>query len=141
MKTGVKLILVSLLLFNGIGVLIGGWNLMLHPDGSSIELSTLWLKHTPFKNFFIPGVVLFAVNGVFSILCLVLLIFKYRHIALLTIIQGVILLGWIVVQALMMRTVYWLHIVCSIVAVLMLACGYWMHMRSAHESKLFREKV
>jgi hypothetical protein len=40
---------------------------MLHPDGSSIEMSLDWLQHTPFQDYLIPGIILFIANGLFSI--------------------------------------------------------------------------
>ena len=56
-------ILVSLLLvFNGVGALIGGWLLITQPDGSALKLSLDLLKHTPFHNFLIPGIILFVVK-------------------------------------------------------------------------------
>lgn len=39
MRSLLIILVYILLLFNGIGALYGGWNLMMHPDGSSIELT------------------------------------------------------------------------------------------------------
>jgi hypothetical protein len=74
MNAFLKIASVVLLLFNGIGAVYGGLHLLLHPDGSSIGLSTDWLKHSPFDSFFIPGLVLFLVNGVFNFFVLWLLV-------------------------------------------------------------------
>ena len=56
-----------LLLFNGVGALFGGWSLIVHPDGSGLQLSMDWLRHTPFPDYLIPGVILFIANGLFSV--------------------------------------------------------------------------
>ena len=71
-----------LLLFNGVGALYGGWNLIAHPDGSSIDLSMSWLKHTPFQNYRIPGIILFIANGLCSIFVLTTLLLKFKRISM-----------------------------------------------------------
>jgi amino acid permease len=75
-KAFLKILTVLLLLFNGIGAIYGGGNLILHPDGSSIELSPDWLKHTPFRDYLIPGIILFIANGLLSVFVLVTLCFS-----------------------------------------------------------------
>jgi len=57
----------ALLLFNGFGAIYGGWNFMVHPDGSSMQMSLDSLKHTPFHSYLIPGIILFVVNGLLSL--------------------------------------------------------------------------
>ncbi len=123
MKLFLKLLASALLLFNGIGAIYGGWHLMMHPDGSSIQLSMDWLEHTPFKDYLIPGIVLFIANGLFSMVVLCALIFKFRHYAWYIMVQGAILTGWIVIQVLMVQTIYFLHIILGIVGLLLIIIG------------------
>lgn len=113
-----------LLLFNGIGAIYGGWNLMMHPDGSSIQLAPGWLKHTPFTNYFIPGLVLFIFNGLFSILAFVALILNHRMYPWLIMAQGAILAGWIVIQMLLIQTVNLLHYIMGGTGIALLIVGY-----------------
>lgn len=124
MKTFYKITASILLLFNGIGALYGGWHLISHPDGSSIQLSLDWLKHTPFQDYFIPGIVLFVANGLLSIFVFALILLKNKNYPLLIIAQGLILLGWIVIQILMVRTVYFLHIVMGTTGILLILIGW-----------------
>lgn len=98
-----------LLLFNGIGAIYGGWNLIIHPDGSSIQLTMDWLKHTPFQNYLIPGIVLFIANGLFSIAVVIMLLFNKHYSPWFIIAQGAILTGWIIIQMLLIRTVHFFH--------------------------------
>lgn len=123
MKLFLKILASALLLFNGIGALYGGWHLIMHPDGSSIQLSMDWLEHTPFKDYLIPGIVLFIANGLFSIVVLCTLILKFRHYAWYIMVQGAILTGWIVIQVLMVQTIYFLHIILGIVGLLLIIIG------------------
>jgi len=112
-----------LLLFNGIGAIYGGWNLMMHPDGSSIQLSPGWLEHTPFDNYLIPGIILFVVNGWFSLVAFSAVIMNLKNHAWLVIAQGAILLGWIVIQMLLIQTVYFLHLVLGAAGIALLIVG------------------
>jgi hypothetical protein len=124
MKTLLKFIAAALLLFNGVGALYGGGNLILHPDGSSIQLTLDWLKHTPFSDYFIPGIVLFVANGLFSFIALAAMLLKVKNYAWLVMAEGAILTGWIVIQMLMIQTVYFLHIVMGGVGLALLFVGY-----------------
>lgn len=124
MKTILKVIISFLLLFNGIGALYGGGNLILHPDGSSIQLSMEWLKYTSFQDYFIPGIILFTANGVFSILVFVCLVLGIRNYSWLVMIQGAILFGWIVIQMILTHNVYFLHFLFGGVGIVLMLLGW-----------------
>ena len=124
MKTLLKFIAAALLLFNGIGAIYGGGNLILHPDGSSIQLTMDWLEHTPFKDYLIPGIVLFIANGIFSFIALAAMLLKVNNYAWLVMAEGAILTGWIVIQMLMIQTVYFLHYVMGGVGLVLIVVGY-----------------
>ena len=59
-------------IFIGIGAVAGGFGLVSAPDGSALGLPLELLEHSPFRDYFIPGLVLLVVNarailpGVFS---------------------------------------------------------------------------
>ena len=108
-----------LLLLNGVGALYGGWNLIAHPDGSSIQLSMHWLEHTPFQTYLIPGIILFIINGVFSFVALIALFLKWKAYPYLILAQGILLSGWILIQIIMIQTIYFLHFVMG-------ATGLWL---------------
>jgi hypothetical protein len=124
MKTLLKFIAAALLLFNGIGAIYGGGNLILHPDGSSIQLTMDWLEHTPFKDYLIPGIVLFIANGIFSFIALAAMLLKVNNYAWLVMAEGAILTGWIVIQMLMIQTVYFLHYVMGGTGLALIVVGY-----------------
>jgi hypothetical protein len=114
---------IILLLFNGIGALYGGWGLMTHPDGSSIKLSLHWLEHTPFRDYLIPGIILFITNGLFSLITVCMLLLRYRNYAWFVILQGLILSGWIVIQILLIQTINFLHFVLGSTGIGLVAAG------------------
>jgi hypothetical protein len=61
-------ILVLLLLLQAVSAIFGGAALALKPDGSMLELPVSWLAPSPFADYFIPGLVLFGVLGIFPLL-------------------------------------------------------------------------
>jgi hypothetical protein len=106
-----KIIAILLLLFNGVGAIYGGGNLILHPDGSSQGITIEWLRYSPFNDFLIPGIVLFLVNGILSFVVIIFILINFRHYRMLVIAEGVLLSGWIVIQMFLLRTVNNLHII------------------------------
>lgn len=122
--TILRSVVVLLLLFNGVGALFGGWNLMIHTDGSSLQLSTHWLEHTPFKNYFYPGLILFIANGLLSAFALITLFLKIRKYELLVAGQGMILTGWILVQVILIRTFHVFHIIFGSIGITLFISGY-----------------
>jgi hypothetical protein len=112
-----------LLLFNGIGAFYGGWNFINYPDGSSMQIPLDLLKHTPFTDYFIPGIVLFITNGVFSLLVLTAQFLNYKYYPQLISLQGLILSMWILIQILLIQTVSFLHMVLGAVGIALIALG------------------
>jgi hypothetical protein len=133
MKTFLKSLAAFLLLFNGVGAIYGGGNLILHPDGSSIQMSLVWLEDTPFHNYLIPGIILFVVNGLFSIFALAALLVNRKDYPWLVIIQGIILLGWLGIQVILIQTVYFLHYIMGGVGLMLMTIG-WLIIDMTHPS-------
>lgn len=134
MKTSLKTITALLLLFNGAGAIYGGGNLIVHPDGSSIQLSLGWLEHTPFSNYLIPGIVLVLVNGVMSIFALAMLLTHHRDYEWWVMGQGIVLLAWLVIQMVLIRHVDPMHVIMGAVGVLLMAFG-WMELNIEHPNE------
>jgi len=124
MKQFLNIFASGLLLFNGIGALYGGWSLIAYPDGSNLQMPLEWLEHTPFSDYLIPGIILFIANGLCSIFVFAALLFKHPKTALLVMAQGLILVGWIVVQVLMVQKYHPLQLILGIVGIGLIATGY-----------------
>ena len=66
---------IALLFFTGVTAIGGGMMLMLDPiNGGPLQVSPDWLKLSPFKDFFYPGVILFSILGIGSIFTAALLV-------------------------------------------------------------------
>ena len=87
----------ALQLFVGLGALPVGLNLVLWPDGSGIGLPLDLLKDSPFPDFFIPGLVLFAVNGLCNLIAAVITFRRRRRAGVIGIFLGIFLALWILI--------------------------------------------
>lgn len=110
MKKFLKAILTLLLLVNGITALIGGCSLILHPDGSSLGLSVSFLANSPFSDYSVPGLVLFSLIGILSLVTAVSIHILHRTYAWLLLSEGMILIVWLTIQLIFVPPVYFLHI-------------------------------
>jgi len=97
--------LFALLLFNGLTAVLAGAMLAYTPDGSTLDLQLAWLDHSPFGSYRIPGLLLFSVIGLGSLVAAAVLWKRRRHTARFSQVAGAALVIWIVVQMVMLRTV------------------------------------
>lgn len=135
-----RIISILLLLLNLFGAIYGGINLILFPDGSSILLSLDLLTHTPFDDYLIPGIILLSVNGIFCAFVLYKFLRNSRNHLSLLIAQGILLAGWIVIQMLMIRTVFFLHFIFGGVGILLIVLGcIQKHSKKSSHVKLQNE--
>lgn len=105
-----KKILIFLHIFVGIGALYGGGVAVLNPV-NPLGISVDVLQNSPFSNFLIPGIILFLVVGVGNILAAAFLVKKFNYNLYISHFMGLALVGWIVVQCIMMRTINILHMI------------------------------
>ena len=120
-----RIIAIVLLLFNAISALFGGWALMSDPSGETMELPLRFLEHTPFKNFLFPGIILFIMNGLLSLIFAILALLRLMNYPWLVMFQGFILVGWLSIQIILIREFYApLHVIYFIVGFLLITTGW-----------------
>ncbi len=122
----IKYIALLLLLLNGIGAFAGGIPMIAHPDGSANGISISYLEHSPFNNYLIPGIILIVCNGLFSILVFMALAFNVHFHSRLVILQGSILMGWIIIQTMMLREVNFLHVLFLLIGLALMLIGRYL---------------
>jgi len=129
-------VLCFLLLFLGLNAIMGGLLLMMKPDGSLMGMTLDWLQNAPFKNYFIPGLILFSTLGLITLFTLAGLVFKMdcTWCSILNIYPdrfwawtysvyiGIIAIIWITVQ-LIMTQYFWIQPVIIFNGVLILMCA------------------
>lgn len=111
---------------NGTAGIIGGLAFMLYPDGTAMGMPVQYLAHSPFQDYFIPGLVLFSAIGVLSLLAMVWLVFNFRHHAWLVMGEGIVLSGWIIVQMIMLREVNFFHVVFGVIGAALVLLGRYL---------------
>ncbi len=131
----IRYFLYLLHLFLGVNAIIGGFLLMLKPDGSLLQVKQDFLKNSPFSSFFIPGLLLFTFVGLLSILTLCGLVLKFnfkpldklnlysdRHWAwAFSLYTGVTTILWITIQ-LLITEYFWIQPVITLTGLSILIC-------------------
>jgi hypothetical protein len=117
---------IILMIFNGISAIIGGLMLILKPDGSSMgmppDMITMF-GNSPFRDFLIPGIILFIMNGISSFVASVPVIRRTKNYYLLVIYQGCVLTVWIAVQIYFIPTFHFLQITYGLMGIVMIILG------------------
>lgn len=116
MKKVYKILLV-LHLFVGLGAMAGGSAAMLSPQ-SPMGMSTDVLNNSHFSDFLIPGIILFAVIGVGNIFSALMMFFKLKYQGYISSIFSFVLVIWIIVQCIMLRTIVGLHVIFLIIGLI-----------------------
>jgi len=75
-------VLVGLLTYLGVSGLFGGGAFILAPDGRLLATPPIWLRQIPFSSFLFPGLVLFFVVGLLSLLVAAALMWQPRAVLL-----------------------------------------------------------
>lgn len=113
-----------LLAFNGLGAIYGGTLLIADPSGKLIQMPMEVLNRTPFHDFLIPGIVLFNLIGVFSLVALTAMLRHYRYYPLLILCEGILLTGWILIEFLWTQYYDPLQLIMGSTGLLLMLCGY-----------------
>jgi hypothetical protein len=113
----VYFILFALHVFVGIGAVAGGLAAITNPQGP-LGMSVEPLKSSPFSNYFIPGVILFAIIGLGNIISALLFGFRLKFQGYISSVFSWALVIWIVVQCVMLNAVVFLHILFFIIGLI-----------------------
>lgn len=100
--------------FVGLGAMGGGMMAILNPNGPG-GMAVDILKNSPFNNFLIPGIILFAVIGLGNIFSAITILLKSRYQGYISSVFGWALVIWIIVQCIMLQMVIYLHIIFFII--------------------------
>ena len=60
-------LMMALILFQGVSGLFGGFALVADPTGAILNMPVTLLQESPFENFFIPGLILLTILGIFPV--------------------------------------------------------------------------
>ena len=115
--------------FIGLGALGGGFMLVRDPSGSGLGVPLSFLEGSPFPDFLVPGIFLLVVNGVGSLIGAGFSITRRRYAQETAIVLGAILVAWIVIQVILIRSFSWMHVLYFILGVVELGIGLYIRRR------------
>jgi hypothetical protein len=132
--------LVALLVFLAVSALFGGYGLVADPSGRQLQMSQEWLAATPFRDYLIPGLILFIVLGFITALALLtrpvwgwMRPFESRYHEhwswLASVASGVALLVWIIVQVVMVGPQSVLQLIYGLLALTIIGVAYLTSVR------------
>jgi len=104
-----NIILGLLQAFIALGAMAGGFMFIKDPSGAALGFPASMLEGSIFPDFLIPGLFLFLVNGLGSLIGALLSFTKNRYAGPAAIALGAILVAWIVIQVSIIRSFHWLH--------------------------------
>lgn len=104
-----KLFLFLLTAFVALTATVSGAFLVGYPDGSTFSMSTRLLIETPFRDFLVPGLVLCIAVGGTNLVAVILNLQTHPARYNWAIAGAVMLIGWVVVQMLLISTLHWLQ--------------------------------
>ncbi len=124
----------------GIGALAGGSACLLdiyNPIGAPLSL----LENSPFTSYFIPGLFLFAVIGLGSIAVSILL-WRCAIVGMLgSLVLGLALSAWIVIQCAILQDIVLLHILFLIIGLVQTGLSLWTLIKSGDLAYLLGELI
>lgn len=97
-KPAIIVSLITLVIFQGLSGLAGGFGLINDPSGESLKIPIKWLDGSPFADYLIPGIILFVILGIFPLI-ISFGLWKRRNWGWLgSIALGAALIIWIIVE-------------------------------------------
>ena len=114
---------IILLFLLGISATLGAIPLILYPHQKPWQMSQNLLEHSPFNSFLIPGIVLLVANGMLCGYVLVITLRRLPGYDSWVAAQGSVLLGWLVVECIMIRLVIWPHYLYGAIGLTLLVSG------------------
>lgn len=106
--SSMKIALLLLLGFVGTTSVICGSLMLIEPSGSFLMLNPVWLQHTSFKDYSIPGFILCSVGAVNLFACYAMG-GKKNYGLWWALAAGILIAGYEVVQMLLLQMTYWLQ--------------------------------
>jgi hypothetical protein len=124
LKRYLRIISISLLLLTAINAAVAGVLFIIDPSGHGMGMNVSYIKDSPFNSYLIPGIVLLIVNGLLNFIA-AYFVFKERPFASLWVIaQGILLIGWIVIQVIMVKDISMLHIIMFTIGMILTMSGF-----------------
>lgn len=120
------IIAISLLLANGIHAMATGYAFIIHPVWNMPGLTIPYLTPSSLDNFFMPGILLFLILGLMSIIVSIVALLKGTFYPFLISLQGVALFVWTLSQIIFLGFLHPMLIVIGIISIMLIPIGYFL---------------
>ena len=121
--TKARIVAIVTLIFTGLSGVIGAIPLIVNPGGEPWSFPQSLLQYSPFRSYLFPGIILLLANGLLSLWILRLTVGKYPGFGWWVIVQGIVSLGWLIVEVAMLRLIVWPHYMYGAVAIVLVTSG------------------
>lgn len=118
-----RIVAIVALMFLGVSGVIGAIPLIVNPGGEPWSMPQNLLQYSPFRSYLVPGIILLVANGLLSVWSLWLTVSSRPGYGWWVIVQGVVLLGWLIVEVAMLRLMVWPHYLYGAVAMALVISG------------------
>jgi hypothetical protein len=118
-----RIVALVALAFLGLSAIVGAIPMLLHPAGEPWSMPQSLLRYSPFHSYLIPGIILLVANGLLSLWVLWLTVRRHSCYGWWVAAQGCVLLGWLIVEMVLLRLVVWPHYLYGAVALTLVAAG------------------
>jgi len=122
MKT-VRWVGIILLSFLSVSAIVGSLPMIADPHGTPWNMQQSLLQYSPFPSYLFPGILLLIANGLLALWVLGFALARLPRYGLWIVLQGSVLLGWLIVECILLRVVAWPHFLYGAVALGMIATG------------------
>ena len=122
-RPGYVWVAIALEVFTALGAIPVGTMLLTDPTGAGVGLPAGWIEATPFGSYLVPGLYLFAMNGIGMLVLAALSVRRHRWAPALTGILGLGLTIWIGVQLVVMPETSSLQAVFGVTGLVLIAIG------------------
>jgi hypothetical protein len=119
-------LLVGLEVIIAVNAIYGGIGLMVNGMGMPAD----WLDAMPLHSWTLPGVALLAVVAVPMSVAAIGELTRWRLAYVVSTTAGLVLIGWIVVQVLVLRRYFFLQPVLGVAGALVVGLAWWAHRRT-----------
>ena len=118
-----RIVSITALVFLSLSAMVGAILMLLLPTGEPLMMPQSLLRYSPFHSYLIPGIILLVANGILSLWVLWLTVQRHSGYGWWVAAQGCVLLGWLMVEVVMLRLVEWPHYLYGVVGVVLVVAG------------------
>jgi hypothetical protein len=118
-----RIVAIVALVFLFLSGVVGAIPLIVNPGGEPWSMPQSVLQYSPFRSYLVPGIILLIANGLLSLWVLWMTVSRRPGFGWWVIVQGVVLLGWLIVEVAMLRLVVWPHYMYGTVAIVLVTSG------------------